>query len=55
MSTLDENALTRMRREKIGLIFQFFNLLPLLNARENVALPLLLAGHVARRSGAARR
>jgi putative ABC transport system ATP-binding protein len=44
LSTLDENGLTRVRREKIGLIFQFFNLLPLLNARENVALPLLLAG-----------
>lgn len=44
LSTLDETAITRVRREKIGLIFQFFNLLPLLNARENVALPLLLAG-----------
>jgi putative ABC transport system ATP-binding protein len=44
LSTLDDKALTRLRRDKIGLVFQFFNLLPLLNARENVALPLLLAG-----------
>ena len=44
LSRLDDDALTRLRRDKIGLVFQFFNLLPLLNARENVALPLLLAG-----------
>jgi putative ABC transport system ATP-binding protein len=41
---LDDNALTRMRRNKIGFIFQFFNLLPSLTARENIALPLHLAG-----------
>ncbi len=35
---------TRLRRERIGFIFQFFNLLPALTAVENVALPLLLAG-----------
>ena len=44
LSQLDDAGRTRMRREKIGLIFQFFNLLPLLSARENVILPLLLAG-----------
>jgi putative ABC transport system ATP-binding protein len=43
LSELDDAARTRLRREKIGLVFQFFNLLPLLSARENVALPLLLA------------
>jgi putative ABC transport system ATP-binding protein len=35
---------TQMRRERIGVVFQFFNLLPGLTARENVALPLLLRG-----------
>jgi putative ABC transport system ATP-binding protein len=39
-----ENDWTRLRRERIGVIFQFFNLLPGLTARENVALPLLLRG-----------
>jgi len=44
LSTLCENDLTRMRREKIGFIFQFFNLLPSLSSLENVALPLHLRG-----------
>ena len=44
LSGLDDNALTRLRRVKIGFIFQFFNLLPSLTAMENVALPLHLAG-----------
>ena len=35
---------TQLRRERIGIVFQFFNLLPGLTARENVALPLLLRG-----------
>jgi putative ABC transport system ATP-binding protein len=39
LSKLDDKGRTRLRREKVGLIFQFFNLLPLLSARENVALP----------------
>jgi putative ABC transport system ATP-binding protein len=41
---LEDDALTRIRRDKIGFIFQFFNLLPSLTARENIALPLHLAG-----------
>jgi len=44
LSQLDDSARTLLRRGRIGLVFQFFNLLPLLSARENVALPLLLAG-----------
>jgi putative ABC transport system ATP-binding protein len=44
LSSLDDNALTRIRREKIGFIFQFFNLLPTLTAMENIALPIHLAG-----------
>lgn len=44
LTGLDDNALTRLRREKIGIIFQFFNLLPTLTALENVSLPLHLAG-----------
>jgi putative ABC transport system ATP-binding protein len=44
LSTLDDAGRTQLRRDKVGLIFQFFNLLPLLTARENVALPLLLSG-----------
>jgi len=41
---LDDDSLTRVRRDKIGFIFQFFNLLPTLNCVENVALPLHLRG-----------
>ena len=44
LSTLNDGALTRLRREKIGFVFQFFNLLPTLTATENIALPLHLAG-----------
>ncbi|HEX7477424.1 MAG TPA: ABC transporter ATP-binding protein [Polyangiales bacterium] len=44
LSELDDAGRTQLRRTKVGLVFQFFNLLPLLSARENVALPLLLAG-----------
>jgi putative ABC transport system ATP-binding protein len=44
LETLDDNELTRVRRERIGFVFQFFNLLPTLTLLENVALPLLLGG-----------
>ena len=41
---LDDTALTQLRRDHIGFIFQFFNLLPMLTAAENIVLPLKLAG-----------
>jgi putative ABC transport system ATP-binding protein len=41
---LSETRLTLLRRERIGFVFQSFNLLPFLDAKHNVALPLLLAG-----------
>jgi putative ABC transport system ATP-binding protein len=44
LSGLDDDDLTRVRRDKIGFIFQFFNLLPTLSCLENVALPLHLRG-----------
>jgi ABC-type lipoprotein export system ATPase subunit len=44
LGTLEDDALTRVRRDKIGFIFQFFNLLTTLSAAENVALPLHLRG-----------
>jgi len=44
LSTLNEEAMTHVRRKKIGFVFQFFNLLPTLTVIENVALPLMLDG-----------
>jgi putative ABC transport system ATP-binding protein len=41
---LDDSGLTRMRRDKIGFVFQSFNLIPTLTAAENITLPLALAG-----------
>jgi putative ABC transport system ATP-binding protein len=41
---LDDNGLTALRRDHIGFIFQFFNLLPMLTAEENILLPLEIAG-----------
>jgi putative ABC transport system ATP-binding protein len=41
---LDDAALTRLRRDKLGFVFQFFNLLPVLSAEENLVLPLSIAG-----------
>ncbi len=44
IAKLNDNELTKLRREHIGFIFQFFNLLPMLTAEENVLLPLSIAG-----------
>jgi putative ABC transport system ATP-binding protein len=44
ISKLNDTELTTLRRQHIGFIFQFFNLLPMLNAEENVVLPLAIAG-----------
>src|SRR3954463_8326397 len=41
---LDDAELTRLRRDKLGFVFQFFNLIPVLTAEENVLLPLSIAG-----------
>ena len=41
---LDDKGLTELRREHIGFVFQFFNLLPMLTARENILLPTEIAG-----------
>ena len=54
-SSLNDSALTRLRREKIGFIFQSFQLLHTLTAIENVELPLLLAHHPKARELAAER
>ncbi len=44
ITELNDNELTKLRRTHIGFIFQFFNLLPMLTAEENITLPLQLAG-----------
>jgi putative ABC transport system ATP-binding protein len=44
ITNLGDTELTKLRREHIGFIFQFFNLLPMLTARQNVILPIKLAG-----------
>jgi putative ABC transport system ATP-binding protein len=44
IGALDDTGLTKLRRDHIGFIFQFFNLLPMLTAAENIVLPLKLAG-----------
>ena len=41
---LDDGELTKLRRDKLGFVFQFFNLLPVLTAEENLVLPLSIAG-----------
>jgi putative ABC transport system ATP-binding protein len=49
VSLLSDDAATKLRREKTGFVFQFFNLVPLLSVWENVALPFTIAGEDARR------
>jgi len=44
LTKLNDAALTNLRRDKVGFIFQSFNLLPVLDARENILLPLSIAG-----------
>jgi putative ABC transport system ATP-binding protein len=44
ITALNDDALTKLRRSHIGFIFQFFNLLPMLTAEENILLPLEIAG-----------
>jgi putative ABC transport system ATP-binding protein len=44
ITALDDKALTLLRRKHIGFVFQFFNLLPMLTAEENIVLPLSIAG-----------
>ncbi|WP_084648187.1 ABC transporter ATP-binding protein [Acidipropionibacterium thoenii] len=44
VATLSDNGLTELRRDRIGFIFQSFNLVPTLTARENILLPLAIAG-----------
>jgi len=41
---LDDNAMTALRRDRLGFVFQFFNLVPVLDAEENITLPLRIAG-----------
>jgi putative ABC transport system ATP-binding protein len=54
ITLLDEDALARLRGEKIGIVFQFFHLIPSLTAHENVAVPMEIAGiaDAASRAGA---
>jgi putative ABC transport system ATP-binding protein len=44
LGTLDDRRMTELRRDNVGFVFQFFNLLPVLSAEENIRLPLSLAG-----------
>ncbi len=44
ITSLDDGELTKLRRDKLGFVFQFFNLLPVLTAEENMLLPLSIAG-----------
>ncbi len=44
LADLDDRRLTELRRDKVGFVFQTFNLLPVLDARENIVLPLSIAG-----------
>jgi len=48
IGTLDDAGLTRLRRDRIGFVFQSFNLIPTLNAAENITLSAALAGRLTR-------
>ena len=50
ISSMSDGELTRLRRRHIGFVFQFFNLLPMLTAEENILLPLSIAGQKADRA-----
>jgi putative ABC transport system ATP-binding protein len=50
LGTLDDRQLTLLRRDRIGFVFQAFNLVPTLTAAENITLPLLLAGRAGDRA-----
>jgi len=53
LSTLDDEAMSVLRRRNIGFVFQFYNLIPVLDAQENASLPLLLDGVPAERARSA--
>jgi putative ABC transport system ATP-binding protein len=44
ITAMDDGELTKLRRDRVGFVFQFFNLVPVLNAYENMVLPLSIAG-----------
>ena len=50
LTTLGEKRLTELRRDKVGFVFQAFNLIPTLTAAENITLPLDIAGHAVDRA-----
>ena len=52
LADMSDDALTELRRRRIGFVFQFFNLIPVLSAAENAALPLTLDGAAPARAGA---
>src|SRR5215213_7230680 len=47
LGSLDDDALTQLRRDRIGFVFQAFNLIPVLSAYENIVLPISIAGRKA--------
>ena len=52
LATLDDEALTLVRRDRVGFVFQFFNLLPTLTLADNIMLPALLSGSSEREAAA---
>ena len=51
LSGMQDEQLTLLRRQEVGFVFQFFNLLPMLTAEQNVVLPLKLAGETIDQGG----